>query len=87
MTDKVIYRSEPKTIDIANRTNQFFEIEQVFGKTKGKREFKFRNLYQVHNGTTFENVHNINVCHLKSLLEVLKKMDADGFLDNEEVIV
>lgn len=85
MTNKVSYRSSLAPLDDGGKTQQFFEIEQVPGKIRGLREFRFKNMFQVSNGSTFDNIANLNVSHLRNLLALLRQMENDGFLDNEYI--
>lgn len=85
MTKKIVYKSNMSPLENCTKLEQFFEIEQVPGKIKGLREFRFHNLYQCPNGEVFNNIANLNVAHLKNLLELLRRMDTEGFLDNEYV--
>lgn len=80
MTKEVVYTSEKTVVDNVGSV-QYFEITQNPYRVKGMRDFKFRNYTQFPNGNRFENEGDITVLQLRNLLGVLKKMEADGFLD------
>ena len=80
MTKKVVYISEKTVVDNVG-SKQYFEITQIPYRIKGMRDFKFRSYVQFANGIRHEHIGDITVLQLRNLLGVLKKMEADGFLD------
>lgn len=80
MTKEVVYTSEKTVVDNVGSV-QYFEITQNPYRVKGMRDFKFRNYTQFPNGNRFENEGDITILQLRNLLGILKKMEADGFLD------
>lgn len=80
MTKKVVYTSEKTVVDNVGSV-QYFEITQIPYRFKGMRDFKFRNYTQFPNGIRNERIGDITVLQLRNLLGLLKKMEADGFLD------
>ena len=80
MTKEVVYTSEKTIVDNIGSV-QYFEITQIPYRIKGMRDFKVRNYLQFPNGIRNEYIGDITVPQLRNLLELLKKMDSDGFLD------
>lgn len=80
MTKKVVYTSEKTVVDNVG-SEQYFEITQIPYRIKGMRDFKFNNYVQFPNGVRHEHIGDITVLQLRNLLGLLKKMEADGFLD------
>lgn len=80
MTKKVVYTSEKTAVDNVGSV-QYFEITQIPYRIKGMRDFKFRSYRQFPNGVRNEHIGDITILQLRNLLGLLKKMEADGFLD------
>ena len=80
MTKEIVYTSDKMIVDNIG-SEQYFEITQIPYRVKGMRDFKFKNYVQFPNGIRLENEGDINVHQLRNLLELLKKMESDGFLD------
>lgn len=80
MTKEIVYTSDKMIVDNIG-SEQYFEITQIPYRVKGMRDFKFKNYVQFPNGIRLEHEGDINVYQLRNLLELLKKMESDGFLD------
>lgn len=80
MTKEIVYTSNKTIVDNIG-SEQYFEITQIPYKVKGMRDFRFKNYVQFPNGIIREREGDITVLQLRNLLELLKKMEADGFLD------
>lgn len=80
MTKEIVYTSDRTNVDNIG-SEQYFEITQIPYKVKGMRDFKFKNYVQFPNGIIREREGDVNVLQLRNLLGLLKKMEADGFLD------
>lgn len=81
MTKEIVYTSDKTAVDNLG-SEQYFEIVQIPYKVKGMRDFRFANYVQYPNGVRREHERDINVLQLRNLLKLLKKMEADGFLDD-----
>ena len=84
MTKKVVYASDKTIVDNIG-SEQYFEIVQIPYKVKGMRDFKFTSYVQLPNGIRHEHEGDVTVPQLRNLLGLLKKMEADGFLDKVHV--
>lgn len=80
MTKEIVYTSEKTSVDNIG-SEQYFEITQIPYKIKGMRDFRFANYVQFPNGIRRKYEGDVTVPQLRSLLGLLKKMEADGFLD------
>ena len=80
MTKEIVYTSDKTVVDDIG-SKQYFEITQRPYRIKGMRDFKFVNYVQFPNGVRYEHEGDITILQLRSLLGLLKKMEADGFLD------
>ena len=80
MTKEVVYTSDKTIVDNVG-SKQYFEITQRPYRIKGMRDFKFVNYVQFPNGVRHQHEGDITILQLRSLLKLLKKMEADGFLD------
>ena len=80
MTKVVVYTSEKDIVDDTG-SEQYFEIIQIPYKFKGTRDFRITNYMQYPNGIRHEREGTVTVPQLRNLLGLLKKMEADGFLD------
>ena len=80
MTKEIVYTSDKMIVDNIG-SEQYFEITQIPYRVKGMRDFRIMNYVQYPNGIRHEHVGTVTVPQLRNLLGLLKKMEADGFLD------
>ena len=80
MTKEIVYTSDKMIVDNIG-SEQYFEITQIPYRVKEMRDFRFMNYVQYPNGIRYEHEGSVTVPQLRNLLELLKKMEADGFLD------
>ena len=80
MTKEIVYTSDKTIVDNIG-SEQYFEITQIPYRIKGMRDFRITNYVQYPNGIRHEHEGSVTVPQLRNLLELLKKMKDDGFLD------
>ena len=80
MTKEIVYTSDKTIVDNIG-SEQYFEITQIPYRIKGMRDFRITNYVQYPNGIRHEHKGSVTVPQLRNLLELLKKMEDDGFLD------